>query len=151
LPLSEANQKKLEKVLALHVSATTDGEVAAALQAAVRLVKEHANGSTLLEVLRGTATTGLDQQRLAQVEAEALARGIAIGREQAGAINGSQSPPARTWQDVAQELLAGHRYALTAKAIEFLEGILARGRPTLTQKQQTWLLDIADKRRVAAW
>ena len=67
------------------------------------------------------------------------AYGSGLGQQGMGAQQ------ARHWREVAKELLADRAPMLRKRETEFLQSIIARGFPTLTEKQQGWLDALADR------
>ncbi len=117
MPLSEADQQRLEQMVGIASTSVHDGEALNALRFAQQLAA--AAGYSLLEALRSAAQAQLDLERLAALEADAYERGLAAGLERAGAK--PQSAEGRHWRDTANTLLSHHQRALKTRDVEFLE------------------------------
>ena len=174
MALKPEAQARLERFIAVAGSSKFDGEAVNALRAAIKLCQ--GEGMMLLDALRGTAVAVLDLKRMAMLEEQAYQRGLAEGRRQGadeiqraqanawqqraaqaqdpyaglGAQQQAyQAVQGRPWRDVAKDLLHYYASGLRPRETEFLQSIIARGFPTLTEKQQGWLDALADRCGVA--
>jgi hypothetical protein len=120
--LSDDDLTRLIKIAGLFGS-NQDGERAAAARLFWELLKR--NGMMPGDVLKPAPTTPI--------------------------VQAVQSSAPRTWRVVTDEILVGHYGALRApKEVEFLTGMLARGRAP-TERQVIWLEDIARRCGVPLW